>query len=126
MKVVLGKELSTYNDNRYVIVDSETNEIIDDAQGYGYKTPRNAHAAYAYKNRDKSKDAEKEAKKRVVLKWCKENKEFVNVLLDDAFQIAKGSYGPDDKFDAKYVADAFKDAGFKDLPFTTSEFLKYW
>ena len=39
-----------------VEVDKETGEVLDDAQGYGYKTKRNAYACYGYKNRDKSKD----------------------------------------------------------------------
>ena len=36
-------------DIRYIIVDETTGEIIDDAQGYGYKTKQKAHSAYNYK-----------------------------------------------------------------------------
>lgn len=32
--------------NSYIIVDTETGEILDDAQGYGYKTVKKAYAAY--------------------------------------------------------------------------------
>lgn len=43
--------------NRYVIIDKETGEIIDDAQGYGYKSKRKAYAAHAYKTKGgKQKD----------------------------------------------------------------------
>ena len=45
-------------ERRFQIVDAETGEVLDDAQGYGYKSPQKAHAAWGYKNRDKSKDAE--------------------------------------------------------------------
>ena len=43
---------------RYCIVSTDTGEVFDDAQGYGYKTAQKAYAAFAYKNRDKSKDKE--------------------------------------------------------------------
>ena len=36
-------------EERYIIINSETGEIIDDAQGYGYKTSKKAYAAYYYK-----------------------------------------------------------------------------
>lgn len=34
--------------DRWMLVDVETGEIVDDAQGYGYRTARGAHAAWAY------------------------------------------------------------------------------
>lgn len=40
---------------RYRIVSTETGEILDDAQGYGYKSAQKAYAAYAYKHRDKKR-----------------------------------------------------------------------
>ena len=59
-----SKKLSKGYDRRYVIIDKETGEILDDAQGYGYRTPQKTYAAYGYKTRDKSKDKEKLAKKK--------------------------------------------------------------
>ena len=47
---------------RYVIKDTESGSIVDDAQGYGYKTAQKAYAGWSYKNRDKSKDRERAAK----------------------------------------------------------------
>ena len=49
---------------RYCIVSTETGEVLDDAQGYGYRTAQKAYSAYAYKTRDKTKDKEKLAKKK--------------------------------------------------------------
>ena len=43
-------------ERRYVIKDMESGEIVDDAQGYGYKSAQKAYAGWAYKRRDKSKD----------------------------------------------------------------------
>jgi len=46
-------------DIRYIIVDETTGEIIDDAQGYGYKTKQKAYSAYNYKfNGGKKKHSE--------------------------------------------------------------------
>ena len=36
-------------ETRFVIMDLETGEILDDAQGYGYKTAVKAHRAYGWK-----------------------------------------------------------------------------
>ena len=42
ISVVKSEYLSSYSDERYTIVDPETDEILDDAQGYGYKSKRKA------------------------------------------------------------------------------------
>ena len=57
--VVLDGSLSTPMDKRYVVIDTLTGEVLDNAQGYGYKSERKAYASYAYKTKDKSKDKEK-------------------------------------------------------------------
>lgn len=64
--------------NRYMIIDSETGEILDDAQGYGYRTKQKAHAAWAYKH--PSKKAKKNRNKNIA-----RNKQFLKKhhKLDD-------------------------------------------
>ena len=57
--VVLDGTLSTETDKRYVIIDTLTGEVLDNAQGYGYKSERKAYASYAYKTKAKSRDKEK-------------------------------------------------------------------
>jgi hypothetical protein len=126
-KVIESKELSEDSWNkRYVVVDIETGEVLDNAQGYGYKSVQKAYAGYGYKTRDKSKDAEKAEKHRIIQNWCKEHKSFVRDLEDYAFHIWKGSYGPDEKFNAELVRKMFNNYGYTDLPFTAGEFLRYW
>ena len=110
---------------RYRIVNTATGEILDDAQGYGYKTAQKAYAAFSYKNRDKSKDAEKAAKKAQIKKWMKEHKSFVRGMDTIAFEIAKGSWGPDDKFDAKLVKEMLQDADLHP-DFTAAELFGVW
>lgn len=50
--VLEDAKLSTRYEKRYVVVDKNTGEVLDDAQGYGYKTKKNAYSAYYYKYRD--------------------------------------------------------------------------
>lgn len=110
---------------RYQIVSTETGEVLDDAQGYGYKTAQKAYSAYAYKTRDKSKDKEKLLKKKHIQRWMKEHKSFVKAMDTVAFEIAKGSWGPDDKFNASLVKKMLSE--FELNPdFTAGELLKAW
>ena len=46
---VRSDKLSRRNDVRYVIKNRETNEIVDDGLGKGYKSPKAAHASFYYK-----------------------------------------------------------------------------
>ena len=112
-------------EKRFVVVDKNTGEVLDDAQGYGYRTSQKAYAAFGYKNRDKSKDNEKRAKRKEIEQWMKEHKDFVKMMDIYSFEIWKGSWGPDDKFDAKLVKKMLLE---NDLhpEFTAAELLKVW
>ncbi len=112
-------------ETRYRIISIETGEILDDAQGYGYKTAQKAYAAYAYKTRDKSKDKEKLAKKKHIIQWMKEHKDFVKLMDAYAFDIAKGSMGPSDKFNAKFVKEILKENNLEP-DFMAGELLRVW
>ena len=47
---VYDSELSSImSSDRWIIKDSETDEVVDDAQGYGYKSGQAAHKALWYK-----------------------------------------------------------------------------
>lgn len=112
-------------ETRFQIISTETGEILDDAQGYGYKTAQKAYAGFAYKNRDKSKDKERLTKKKHIKNWMRQNKSFVRLMDAYAFDIAKGTMGPDEKFDAKFVKKLLKEADLKP-DFTAGELLRVW
>lgn len=59
-------------------------------------------------------------------KWCKENKSFIRDLDQFAFEIVKGSWGPEDKVDTAFIKKMLKDYGYENLPFTASELLIFW
>lgn len=126
IKAICSPSLSNIYEKRYVIVDKDTGEVLDDAQGYGYKTPQKAYAAWSYKHRDKSKDKYKKAKKQQIRSWMKNHKSFIDDMTQYAFEIeCKGSWGPDAKFDAAFVAHMLKDYGLKP-DFTAGELLREW
>ena len=114
-----------WKQGRYVIVDVETGEILDDAQGYGYKTQQKAYAAYGYKMRDKSKDAAKKQKNLGIRKWLREHPDFVELMDQTAFEIWKGSWGPDAKFDAKLVREMLEANNYK-VNFTAKQLISTW
>lgn len=123
--VIKNDRLSHGYDTRYIVVDKETGEILDDAQGYGYKSTQKAHAAWAYRHRDKSKDREKAAKTKHIRRWMKEHRGFVRLMDGIALEIAKGSWGPDEKFDAKFVRRLLKEHNLNP-GFTAGELLRVW
>ena len=123
--VVKSEALSDNYDIRYVVVDQDTGEVLDNAQGYGYRTVQAAYKAWAYKTRDRSKDKEKAQRRNEIRSWMKQHKEFVEAMDTFAFEIAKGSWGAEDKFDAKFVKNMLEDNGLAP-DFTAGELLKVW
>lgn len=50
MKSYYVKEFwNIFYEVRYCIVDKKTGRVLDDANGYGYKSAYKAHKAYGYK-----------------------------------------------------------------------------
>ncbi len=109
IKVVESPRLSKQYDKRYEIVDADTGEVLDDAQGYGYKDIRGAYAAWGYKHRDKKKNAEKKKRYAAARAWLKQHKNIQGIFDGCVFEIAKGSWGPDDKVNTQLVKDILKD-----------------
>lgn len=56
---------------RYVIVDVDTGEVFDDANGYGYTSKPKAYAALSYKRKRASGQP---TRGDLVRKWLRENK----------------------------------------------------
>lgn len=119
-------EYEEYNKTeiRYRIVSIDTGEILDDAQGYGYKTAQKAYAGYSYKNRDKSKDKAKQEKVNKIKKWIKENKSFIDDLEIIDFDIIKNSCGTK-TINADVVNELLKENKLSP-DFTANELLKVW
>lgn len=82
---------------RYCIVNRDTGEVVDDAQGYGYKTTQKAYASFGFKGRHKNVKAHaKKRKKRrnAVRKWVDKHRAFGDALEDEVFQRLKNGEQP--------------------------------
>ena len=58
-QAVYSRKLSQRGEARYIIINVTTGEILDDAQGFGYKSMKKAYAGYYYK-RNYAKERETE------------------------------------------------------------------
>lgn len=50
-EIIVSDKLSNPKERRYVVMDPVSKVIIDDAQGYGYKTRQNAYHCFLAKKR---------------------------------------------------------------------------
>ena len=80
-KAVPTNLLHSNHETRYVIIDENFGIVLDDNSGYGFKTAAAAYKAFFYRNRDLSKDAEKEVRKNNAYKWLDENYTFESAML---------------------------------------------
>ena len=110
VKAVRSPTLSTKKDSRYVLIDKDTGEIVDDCQGYGFKTEKKAYACWAYQNRDKKLE-------RKIKRWLKSHKDFARKLDHLAFDIVKSGFefGIEDVENFLYEEDIKVDFPVKDL-----------
>ena len=65
-------QIIEFGEGRYAVANKNTGEIIDDAQGWGYKTRQNAHKAVYYKLNKNKIDSEN----ATVKNFLKNNKAF--------------------------------------------------
>jgi len=49
--------LSKRGDDRYVLIDRDTRQIVDDCHGHGYKSPDGAHRSWAHKQKFRGRRA---------------------------------------------------------------------
>ncbi len=69
----------TKKEIRYILVDADTGEVVDDAQGFGYKTPQKAYASYAYKHPTK-KQASARTLKKMYEGWARKHRDIADEL----------------------------------------------
>ena len=121
VRVVASAALSSSFDKRYVVVDGATGEIVDDAQGYGYKSAQNAHRAHAYTSMPPRKKRQRDAAKRQVQRWCAKYPEFMQHVEQAMFYAMK---------DGQDVTEAdvralLAEHGLE-LPFSVKDLMRHW
>ena len=111
MKIISYKSKKEFETLRYAIANDE-GEIIDDAQGWGYKTEQKAHKAMWYKFSGGKQKLEKQEKdKRAFFNKHKGLDKFIYRIWENNFkEIARGEVTNKDIID-----DVKKEFGI-DLP----------
>ena len=73
---------SSHEETRFVIVDAETGELLDDARGYGYRTPVSAYRGWSFvkKARENLKNVQKEEED--IQTWLASHPD-ISAALDD-------------------------------------------
>lgn len=130
IKVVKDETLSNrvdedgyrYYEPRYVIIDEGTGSILDNAQGWGYKTIQGAYKAWTYKNKVKNPKQHEKKIRAKVKGFVSNHKEIFRELQDVIWYSAKDG----EKLTEKDIKDFLKEKGIEDLPFTINQLLKNW
>lgn len=121
VKVVVSKNLSRHYDRRDVVVDESTGEIVDDAQGYGYKTAQNAHRAHAYNSMPPTKRRQRDAAKRQVERWCAAHPAVMGDVEQSMFYALK-----DGQDLTETDVQAMLDEHGVELPFSVKDLMRHW
>jgi hypothetical protein len=121
MKVVVSPSLSKGYDRRYVVVDEMTGEILDDAQGCGYKSAQNAHRGYSYKSMPPKKKSQRNAVTRNVQQWCAAHKEFMGHVEQAMFYAMKDG----EQFTQADVEQMLAEHGLEPA-FSTRDLIRHW
>ena len=123
VKVVRTEKPAEFGaETRYVIIDSDTGEIFDDAQGYGYKTAQKAYAAFCWKKKTPEEHAEIEQKKQSVREWCKKHKSVVTDIEMIMFDSIKNG----EQYTLQEIEEVVPENLRSEMPFTIRELLKYF
>jgi hypothetical protein len=121
VKVVVSAALSDRFEKRYVIVDEASGEVVDDAQGYGYKTVQNAHRAHAYKSMPPKKKRQGDAAQRQVRRWCTAHPEFMQHVEQAMFYALKDGLNL-----TEADVRAMLDEHGVELPFSVKDLMRHW
>jgi hypothetical protein len=102
------------HDGRFIIADAETQEVLDNAQGHGYKTRQNAEKAawYKFKGGKAKQDAERQAARAFWRQYPAFAKAVSTYYEWNVQEIARGETDP--KADLATLADEMGVDGFRD------------
>ena len=113
----------TYMETRWRLVDVDTGEIVDDAQGYGYKSAAGAHRAYGYKTAKPNVKKRRESAKRKVASFTRKHRAIEDELDGMMFYAAKDGVEVTVEDVRRLLSDSGIDVDA--LGFTIEEYLRY-
>ena len=98
-KNIVPKQISEKGEEeRYILVNKETGEIVEDANGYGFKSVQKAYACFYYKNRTPEEAKTYKEKQKLIEKFMEKHKGLTISYVDDVYHALKGDddYGLED------------------------------
>ena len=127
-KAVVSSKLSRGYERRWVIVDNETGKVLDDAQGYGYKSAQKAYAGYGYKakrpvvNGVRTK-TEADIQLEQTVRWMK-----ANGILDDLNDLSLYAWKDNcgDPVGARADIIEYLKKSYPDAPYTPAAMFRAW
>lgn len=121
--VIFSEDLSNTYDKRYIIIDKNTGEVLDDAQGYGYKSKRNAYAAWSYKIKPKKKITKTQ---KEISKWLSSQHQLLGEIADAIFHDLKSGGSGD--FTADNLEHWIQNFGLEKIfeKYTAEEIYEVW
>lgn len=99
--IVRCEKLSRPGNPRWIVVAHDTGEVLDDAQGYGFRSPQKVAACWSWKN----VSPQKRQRNAECLSWLKKHKDLISELDWLSLDILKGDYGPEGRLNAKMVQE---------------------
>lgn len=108
-------------ETRYAIVDMDTGEIFDDAQGYGYRTKRKAYAALAYKRRPKEVFIKEAETKKKVHAFCRQHRKLIKRIREYMFMLARDGVPFTERDAENIISEEEKST----MEFTIADLIKY-
>lgn len=94
--------------HRFMIINKKTGEVLDDAQGYGYKTAQKAHAAWSYKHRTPKQAKNHKNNVKINKAFLKKHKHFEDDWAEMCLECYKN--GKEPKYtDFKALLNEFDD-----------------
>lgn len=126
VSVIRSESLSRKRgDERFVVISVDTGKILDDAQGYGYKSAKKAWAAWKWKERGCPKPYVNPEIKR----WFSEHKKFCDDLEYASFHYIKDmcmeERGTKQIPYGEIIKELLEEYGME-VPFNVSDMAKTW
>ncbi|WP_226360870.1 hypothetical protein [Pseudonocardia sp. ICBG1142] len=118
--MVISTALSRGRDLRHVVVDVRSGEIVDDAQGYGYRSAQNAYRAHGYTSAPPKKK-QRAAAQRKVKDWCVAHPAF----MADVEKMALCALKDGESLARADVERLLADHGVES-PFSVGVLMRYW
>lgn len=125
-KAVTNNLLHPNYETRYVIIDEKSGIVLDDNYGYGYKTATAAHRAYGYRNRDTSKDADKDLRLLKASNWLDNHQKFNDAMLVEFGIVKSKLHETGIDFNATYLKNQLKKYNLTIEGFLPRDLFKVW